>query len=185
MDLSTEQELLAGARGNDQEKLGTIYDQYSPGLYRYAYRLLGGDDLAEDCVAETFSRFLHALHAGGGPREHLKAYLYRIAHNWITDRYSRCVVEEVELDESTFEIENIRPEKQVENRQVILRVRLALRSLTPEQRQVITLSFLEGWENAEIAAAVEKPVGAVKALRHRAIASLKRILAREEIIEND
>jgi RNA polymerase sigma-70 factor (ECF subfamily) len=55
-------------------------------------------------------------------------------------------------------------------------VRAALARLTPEQRQVISLKYLEGWENDAIAAALQKPVGAVKALQHRAIASLKRLL---------
>jgi RNA polymerase sigma-70 factor (ECF subfamily) len=55
-------------------------------------------------------------------------------------------------------------------------VRAALALLTPEQRQVITLKFLEDWQNEEIAQALGKPVGAIKALQHRAIAALRRIL---------
>jgi DNA-directed RNA polymerase specialized sigma24 family protein len=52
--------------------LAEIYDTYRPGLYRYAMRLLGDASLAEDCVAETFARFLKALHTRQGPREHLQ-----------------------------------------------------------------------------------------------------------------
>ncbi len=46
--------------------------------------------------------------------------------------------------------------------------------LTPEQREVVVLKFLEGWENAEVAALLGKPVGAVKALQHRALEALRR-----------
>jgi RNA polymerase sigma-70 factor (ECF subfamily) len=54
--------------------LEEIYDQFSPGLYRYAMRLLGNEDLAEDCVSEVFSRFLTAIKRGNGPQQDLKAY---------------------------------------------------------------------------------------------------------------
>jgi RNA polymerase sigma-70 factor (ECF subfamily) len=63
----------------------------------------------------------------------------------------------------------------------IERVRDALRLLTPEQRQVVVLKYLEEWQNQEIAEAIEKQVGAVKALEHRALNTLKRILMREEV----
>jgi RNA polymerase sigma-70 factor (ECF subfamily) len=85
--MTDEVTLLQQARQFDEEALAEIYDTLSPAIYAYAMRLLGDVDLAEDCVAETFSRFLHAVSSGGGPKNYLKAYLYRVAHNWITDRY--------------------------------------------------------------------------------------------------
>ncbi len=179
MNFPTEQDLLQSAITRDQDSLAIIYDLYSPGLYRYAFRLSGDDCLAEDCVSETFSRFLRALQCGGGPRDHLKAYLYRIAHNWITDGYSR-LPQMIELGDSITGDETLLPEKQAEKRFTLQRVRLALRSLTPDQRQVILLRYIEGWENDEVAVALEKPVGAVKALQHRALASLRRFLGHDE-----
>src|SRR5512136_2797630 len=77
--------LLERAREFDRQALAEIYDAYSPGIYRYAMRFLADRDLAEECVAETFSRFLHALKRHTGPRDHLQAYLYRMAHNWFVD----------------------------------------------------------------------------------------------------
>jgi RNA polymerase sigma-70 factor (ECF subfamily) len=76
-----EQELLHAAYALEEQTLAEIYDLYSPRLYRYAMRLLGDAQISEDCVAETFSRFLQALQAGRGPRDHLQAYLFRTAHN--------------------------------------------------------------------------------------------------------
>jgi len=180
MDNPTEQALLTGARAFDLPTLSAIYDRFSPGIYRYAMRLLGDDCLAEDCVADTFSRLLHALKAGQGPRDHLQAYLYRIAHNWITDRYRRCAPPTMDLDESIRSDNHSHPEAQVEDLLEQDRVRLALRSLTPDQRLVVTLRFLEGWENEEVAGALQKPVGAVKALQHRAVQALRKNLLQEE-----
>jgi RNA polymerase sigma-70 factor (ECF subfamily) len=180
MNLPAEQDLLIGARTCDLTALGTIYDRYSPGLYRYAMRLLGDDSLAEDCVADTFSRFLKALRTGQGPKDYLQAYLYRIAHNWITDHYRRQPPPSIELDESLQAGNRFLPEVQAETRLEQQQVRLALRSLTPDQHQVITLRFIEGWENEEVAAAMNKPVGAIKALQHRALNTLRKLLPDEK-----
>ena len=62
-------------------------------------------------------------------------------------------------------------------------MRAALVHLTPDQRQVIVLRYLEGLENEMVALALEKPVGAIKSLQHRAIDALRRMLVpqKEEI----
>ena len=165
------------ARQFDPAALAEIYDRYSPGIYRYALRLLGDPDQAEECTAETFSRFLAGLHAGRGPEDHLQAYLYRMAHNWITDQYRRepplLLTEELpgtDTDPGLLAAEKIERDQ----------VRAALARLTPEQRQVVVLKFLEGWQNEDVAKAVGRPVGAVKSLQHRAIDTLKRMLLPQE-----
>ncbi len=96
------------------QALAEIYDRYSPGLYAYAMRLLGDACLAEDCVSETFARFLKSLRAGQGPEAYLQAYLYRIAHNWITDHYRRQPM--LDLDEDLRAGDEVRPEVQVDRR---------------------------------------------------------------------
>lgn len=177
-----EARLLERAKAWDMEALAEIYDVYSPMLYRYAVRLLGDADLAEECVAETFSRFLHALKSGKGPKQYLKAYLFRIAHNWITDRYRRAKPT-LALDEAPPRFHSDpgqSPEDEADRLLLQARVRQALFHLTPEQRQVIVLRFLEGWSHMEIAEALGKPVSAVKALQRRGLDALKRVLEREE-----
>ncbi len=168
-------ELLERARRFDLQALADIYDQFSPGVYRYALRLLGDPLLAEDCVADSFSRFLTALKNGGGPQDHLQAYLYRIAHNWITDHYRRQPPPPLELDEH-IPAEAGQPGDVLEQ----ARLRAALFRLTPEQRQVVVLKFVEGWENDAVAGMMNKPLSAVKALQHRALNALKRMLLPEE-----
>lgn len=184
MDFICDEDLLTGARAYDIETLGEIYDRFSPGIYRYAMRLLGDENQAEDCVAETFSRFLKILRSGNGSQDHLQAYLYRIAHNWITDNYRRQPLPALDLDETLRAEDGFLPENQVDHYLEQQQVRLALQSLTPDQRQVITLRFIEGWENQEVAAALEKPVGAIKALQHRALNTLRRLLVQDEKEKN-
>jgi RNA polymerase sigma-70 factor (ECF subfamily) len=179
--MKSESQLIQSARRFDQAALAEIYDCYSGGIFRYAYRLLGENDLAEDCVAETFSRFLKALHNGGGPQDHLQAYLYQIAHHWITDSYRRQPPPPLELREEVADWQDNPSQTAAENIQLD-QIRAALAYLTPEQRQVLVLKYLEGWDNEAVAARLDKPVGSVKALQHRALNSLRRLLlpAREE-----
>jgi RNA polymerase sigma-70 factor, ECF subfamily len=173
--MTSENSLIQRARCFEEAALAEIYDEYSPGVYRYAVRLLGDTYLAEDCVADTFFRYLQALRNGGGPQDHLQAYLYRIAHNWITDHYRRQpppllpLLEELATEENDLlqdSIDRIQKEQVVE----------ALMRLTPEQRQVIVLKYLEGWENEDVSLTLDKPVSSIKALQHRALDALRRIL---------
>lgn len=159
------------------QSLAEIYDQYSPQLYRYAVRLIGDSSHAEECVAETFSRFLHALQRGGGPREHLQAYLYRIAHNWITDFFRKQPPLPLETEIAAEPDSKSNPQAVVVDVHLRSQIRAALMELTPAQRQVITLKFIEGWSNAEISKAIHKPVSAIKSLQHRALAALNRQLS--------
>ncbi len=172
--MSEERELLRRASQFDTKALAEIYDTHSPGMYRYAMRLLGDAALAEDCVAEAFARFLKSLQEGRGPREHLQAYLYRIAHNWIVDFYRKQ--EETSGLSDAVRSEADVPEEEAAKRIRQAQMRNAILSLTPDQQQVISLKYLEDWSNEEIARALKKPVGAVKSIQHRALKSLQKML---------
>jgi len=173
--VSNEQELLRKASQLGTQALAEIYDTHSPGIYRYAMRLLGEVSLAEDCVADTFARFLKSLQDGRGPRDHLQAYLYRIAHNWVVDLY-RNNKETVELSDA-IRSEADFPEEEAAKHIRQKQVRSAIRHLTPDQQQVISLKYLEEWSNEEVAHVMKKPVGAVKSIQHRALRSLYKLLA--------
>jgi RNA polymerase sigma-70 factor (ECF subfamily) len=172
--VSKEQDLLRLASELDVVALAEIYDRYSPVLYAYAMRLLNDPALAEDCVAETFARFLRALQKGQGPRDYLRAYLYRITHNWIIDLY-RNNEQTSELHE-TLQYEEY-TEEEVAKRVGQKQIREAIHNLPPEQQKVITLKYLEDWNNEEIAQALHKTVGAVKTIQHRALVNLQKLLA--------
>lgn len=168
---------LTEARLLKEEALGAIYDAYHAELHRYAYRLLGSEQDAEDLVAETFYRFLRALSAGGGPRDHLRAYLYRVTHNLAMDRHRRGHNRELAYSkeqEALMAEDNpaVEAERSIQQEEA----RAALWRLTPEQRQVIALKFFQGFNNEEVAEVLEKPVGAVKSLQHRALNALRRML---------
>ncbi len=176
----TEQELLQKARKLDPKALATIYDRYNGELYNYALSLTSDPNLAEDCVSEIFTRFLDVLKRQRGPDTYLRAYLYRMAHNWVTDQYRRGTLGLLPLDEATPIPSADDPAHEAQRNLRILATRKALASLTPDQRQVISLRYLQGWDLDEIARAVNKPIGAVKALQFRGIEALRRLLSDEE-----
>ena len=180
MDSFDEQELLKGAQIFDLEALAAIYDTLSPVIFSYSYRLLGSTPLSEECVAETFSRFLYVLKKGRGPTHHLRAYLYRIAHNWVTDYYRRYQPdqpgeEEIELIKDDSDVL-----AQTEHNLSKEEIRAALLCLPEQQRQVIILCYLEGWDHNEIAASMGKTVNSIKVIQHRAVRTLHRLLSAKD-----
>lgn len=172
--VTEERELLRLASELNTTALAEIYDTYSPGIYRYATRLIGDEFVAEDCVADTFTRFLKSLQERRGPRDHLQAYLYRIAHNWIVDLY-RSKDKVFELSDAIRSEADV-PEEEAAKHIRQKQVRKAIRHLTPDQQKVISLKYLEEWTNDEVAHVLKKPVGAVKSLQHRALRSLYKLL---------
>jgi len=158
-----------------KQDLVEIYELLNPSLYRYAVRLLGDPDLAEDCVAETFSRFLKMIQRGFAPKDNVRAYLYRIAHNWITDFY-RHRVPEVDLEAGELKESSENPAMTASHNMDRERVRKALLNLPKEQRQVIMLRFYEEWPHEETAAALGKTVEATRALQYRALNGLRSML---------
>jgi RNA polymerase sigma-70 factor, ECF subfamily len=175
-----EQDLLLRAKQLDSIALGLIYDYFSPPIYRYTYHLLGDPDLAEECLADTFKRFLQVIKGGKGPHSHLKAYLYRIAHNWITDHYRNRSNQDVELSDNLID-DKPDPRAEVHGKLVRENLRKAIRQLTPEQQQVIVLRYIEEYKNEDVARILNKSVGSVKALQHRALSALHQLLTRDDM----
>jgi RNA polymerase sigma-70 factor (ECF subfamily) len=174
---TSEEKWLKAARRLDEKALGELYDALSPELYRYAYRLVGDVEQAEDLLSETFLRFLRAIQSGGGPKDHLRAYLYRTLHNLVIDRHRRKAPAWNELlPEQVSAGEDSNPAVSVQQQLEEQEARALLWQLTNAQRQVILLKFFHDLSNAEIAAVLEKTEGSLKALQHRGLASLRRLI---------
>lgn len=169
-----EDELIARLSEFDLTALTHVYDLYSDAIYRYGFRLLGNEDQAEECVSETFNRLLESLHKGRGPKTSVRPYLYRIAHNWITDQFRRTTPTEPLPIEAASPAQS--PEQTTMNNLAGQELRRNLKSLPSAQRQALVLKYLEDMDNKEIALAMNRPVGAVKALQNRGLKNLKNRL---------
>lgn len=169
-----------GVSITDQATMAAIYDDYYQAMYQYIYRRLGQVDTARDLTADLFGSLLQAVQNGRGPDHNIRAWLYRSAHNIVIDYYRyRQHRRHLPLSEELVSARED-PVRLAEAHLSAEMVRTALQKLTPGQQQVISLKFLEGLSNQEIAEVLDKPVGAVKSLQHRALAALHRILTPEK-----
>jgi RNA polymerase sigma-70 factor (ECF subfamily) len=105
--------------------------------------------------------------------------LYRIAHNLAVDYFRRHPHHLEEANEFIADERND-PATFAEAVDERRRLRSAIARLTPDQQQVVILKFGQEMTNAEIAAILDKPEGAVKALQHRALTNLRAWLADSE-----
>lgn len=170
----SEIELLQLAQNFDREALAEIYDRYSDALYRYAYRLTSSEQMAEDCVSETFTRYLSALERRRGPKDLLRPYLYRIAHNWIMDQFRKNQPEPgIDITNEPIAASDKQIDDQISDQEQAERLRQHVERLSPDQQHVIVLKYLEEMDNTEIARIIGKNVGSVKALHSRALNNLR------------
>ncbi|MBI9050735.1 MAG: RNA polymerase sigma factor [Anaerolineaceae bacterium] len=185
--MTDEKKLLEAVRNNQRQALIDIYDTYQAQIYAYAYRTMLQADLAEECVAATFHRLLEALQKGKGPSTHLRAYLYRIAHNWMMDWYRHADKELQQVDEQADRWEDPEPSpvEIVSQRQLGDELQAQLMQVTPDQREVLVLRFVEQYSLQETAMIVHKPLGAVKALQNRALTNLRKFYKQKDSEENE
>lgn len=169
--------LLQSARHMDADALIKIFDLYSRPLYSYALRLCSDPGMADSIVGDVFAKLLEHLSNGHGPISNLRAYLYEMAYHIVVDD-ARYAHREVSLDEiDAFRHDNSSLPINFENRMLFDRVMLAIRrDLTKDQRHVIILRFLEGFNLRETAAIVGKDVGNIKVIQNRALAKLRSAL---------
>ncbi|MCX6080893.1 MAG: sigma-70 family RNA polymerase sigma factor [Chloroflexi bacterium] len=159
----------------DRQTVLEVYEHYSQDIFQYASRLLDDLDSAEECVSETFSRFLQFTRGGNWP-ENVRAYLYRAAHNWIIDNYRHQSFSVLALNDELSYGADGNPAITVQREMDRQRVRNAILKLPAEQRQVIVLRFMQDLSHEEIAAAIGKTIEATRALQYRAVAALRQIL---------
>jgi RNA polymerase sigma-70 factor (ECF subfamily) len=158
---------LERAKAFDRQTLANIYDDFYPSLYRYISRQVSDMETAQDLTADVFQRFLQALDREQGPDENLQAWLYRAAHNVVVDHYRR--------QEHRRHLPL--PEQLLDGQ--VDPVRSAEINITAEKVHE-GLLFLAGFSNKEVAAVMNKPIGAVKSLQHRGLAALQRQLIPEK-----
>ena len=174
----SEERWLEAARRLDEQALGELYDALSPELYRYAYRLVGNVEQAEDLLGETFLRFFRRDPGREeGPKEHLRAYLYRTLHNLVVDWHRR--VEPVWSELAPEQIaagESANPAVAVQHHLDGQEARALLWSSDKRAETGSPIRLFQDLSTAEIAQILEKTEGSVKALQHRGLASLRRLM---------
>jgi RNA polymerase sigma-70 factor (ECF subfamily) len=160
--------LLRRTREGDERAFSLLYDRYQGCIYRFALRLSGSEDLAEDVVQEVFLALIRGRQAFDPAAGPLKSYLFGMARNMVR----RLVLEPpVEPDEDLQDLSED-PLDGLEQAESIAKVRRALLGLPAHYREAVVLCDLEEMSYEEAAAALECAVGTVRSRLHRARALL-------------
>ena len=171
--------LVVRAQQGDPEAFGALFDHYYVPVYRYVVSRVGRPSDAEDLAQLVFVKALEALpryEARGVP---FGGWLFRLARNVVID-HIRTRREHAPLDlivERSSGADG--PDELAVLRQEMDSVAVALRRLTPEQREAIELRFFAGLSAREAAVAMGRQEGTVRGLQFRAIAAIRRELGIE------
>ncbi len=174
--------LLNAARMMNKDALIKIFDLYARPLFNYALRLCGDPLMADHIVGDVFSKLLEQLARGSGPKTNLRSYLYETAYHLVIDeaRYRHRTLP-LEVTE-TYPIHDVSASTGLENRLLVEAVLQAIRNdLTDDQKHVVILRFLEGFNLIQTATIIGKAVNHVKVIQSRAIAALRKAVNRQKM----
>ncbi|HLV81216.1 MAG TPA: RNA polymerase sigma factor [Chthonomonadaceae bacterium] len=171
-----EDTLMQRAAEGDVQASGQLVKAHQPRLIRFATRMLGDAERAEDAVQEAFLRLWRAR-ARYQAQGSFACFLLRIVRNACLDQARNALptacLEEV-ADSPLPAAEE--PAARLQAEALAEAVRRAVQSLPEAQRAVFVLSQYEGLSYQEIAAMLECPVGTVASRKHLAVETLRRRL---------
>jgi RNA polymerase sigma-70 factor (ECF subfamily) len=183
VDPQTEQRLIAEAQRGDLASFNALVEQYERLIHAVALRLLRDRQLAEDVTQDAFIRAFSSLdqYAGGS----FRAWLTRIATNRCYDllrsakrRPAESLDAEIVETEPRWSVEPVPddPERVAMRSALGRRLERALDLLPDEQRVVVILYDVHGYEYGEISQITDLSLGTVKSRLSRARARLRETL---------
>ncbi len=175
---TTDEVLLKRAGEGDQTAFLELYDRHREPIYRFAYRLLGEVEKAEDVTHDCFLSLIRKPENFRPERASLRTYLFAAARN-LALKHFRSTGRETGLDDMAEEPQlspRHTPLRKLLDEELAAEVRRAVFSLPPLQREALILFEYEGLSLNEIAEITAADVGAVKGRLYRARASLKGLL---------
>lgn len=179
---STFDETLAAAQTGERDAVETIYRDVAPLVIGYL-RANGARD-PEDTASDVFVSMVTRLDSFKGDEPHFRSWLLTITHRRLVDDFRRRGrrPEELVPPEDIGERLTLMGDGESE---AMARLRSrgvldAVDQLTDDQRSALMLRVLADLPVAQIADIMGKPETAVKALLRRAIASLERLMSKED-----
>jgi RNA polymerase sigma-70 factor, ECF subfamily len=145
-----------------------------PALRRYTVALAGSVTVAEDLVQDCIERALRQSHQLRD-RGRLGAWLRSIAYNLYIDDRRRARTRGIEEDVDELANDPTLSTGGIDPSEASAFIR-AMRSLTPEHRQILLLVGLDGMNYREIAAELQIPIGTVMSRLARARERLRAAL---------
>jgi RNA polymerase sigma-70 factor (ECF subfamily) len=182
--ISDEDLMLAYAAG-DAAAFDALYARHKGGVYRYLLRQCRHGAAVDELFQDVWMNLIRAR-ASYAPTAKFATYLYRVAHNRLIDHYRASgQVSLVSADDEAYEDvvaalpanRGLEPEMRVENRQLGERLKGAVASLPPLQRDAFLLQQEAGLSLDEIAELTGVGVETVKSRLRYAVGKLRHDLA--------
>ncbi len=168
--------IQAVARDRDRDAFAALFDHFAPRLKAYLMRSGAAPAAADDFAQDAMLTVWRKAEQFDPSRARAATWIFTIARNRRIDalrRESRPLpVPEISLDSPDPE----RPDDLLQARQDEGRVRAALRSLKPDQIEVIQMAFFQDLTHAEVAQSLALPLGTVKSRIRNAMIKLRDLL---------
>ena len=173
---ATDAEVVRAVLAGDVDRYAVLVRRYRDRYARYASRMLGSRDVAEDAVQDALVRAFDRLADCREP-DKFAGWLFLILRNRCFAEKRRRQRQERPLD-STDELFAApdRPDGEYEQVERARALEQALQHLTPEQREVFVLKHTEGLAYEEIAGVTGATVASLKMRMHRAYDRLRELM---------
>ncbi len=171
--------LLGRCALRDQRALAELYEAVSARVLGLLLRMLKNRAVAEEALQDVMVRVWQRSDQYSAYRGRALTWILSIARYRAIDllRAQRMQVTLDEVPEEALADPDAEEFSQAVSSQ---RSRRALddcmQRLTPEQQRCLSLAYVDGFSQDEIAAAIESPLGTVKSWVRRGLASLKRCM---------
>lgn len=173
--------LVAVGRTRDRDAFAGLFAHFAPRVKAYMVRLGVPAAKAEDLAQETMLAVWRKAALFDPAKAEAATWVFTIARNLRIDALRRERHPEVSDEElADREDESPRADALVASGQRARRLRAALKDLTPEQAEVVTLSFFADLAHAAIAERLGLPLGTVKSRLRLAMGKIRRALGDDE-----
>jgi len=171
---ATDGQVVRAVLAGDTERYAELVTRYRDRYARYAARMLGSADEAEDAVQDAFVRAFDQLAQCRDPDKFVGWFFLILRNRCFAERRRSRDVAPLEAAGAVAAPE--RPEVPVETAERRRALQHALLELTPEQREVFVLKHVEGLSYGEIAERLGTSVPSLKMRMHRAYDRLREQL---------
>ena len=167
--------LVGRAQDGDHTAMTELYDRFAPDLFRYALAIVRSEDVAEDVVSEAFMRAWTHLPSFRG--DNFRAYLYAIARNYAYDTMRKSTRETPLASEPVDQSADTDLLQRAISSEKARELMAALYTLPDQQREVLTLRFMEALSVRETAEVMQISEIAVRVTQYRAVKKLQSLLS--------
>ena len=171
---NTDAEGHAGPPEDARQLLAAAYDACAVGLFRYAAMLLGDPHAAEDAVHQAFAKLL-SRDAGLGEIEAVAAYLRSAVRNECYRMLGRRKLRE-DRSVAAALLEAAPQSEPPPSGELLGALERGLRSLPPEQREIVHMKTYERMTFAQIAGALSISINTAASRYRYALERLRKYL---------